>query len=353
MITDNRMTQRSRKLHGATQAATKAIRSTNPYKTTRNQFSWNLNFVLIRVIARIVLLNIATVALVGAQTLSSRIFPTPQAAVQAVTDAAAAKDRAALRDIFGPDLKNLLSGDEVADNNTFEEFARRVAEATKIEKATDARMTLLIGSEEWPFPIPIVKNGSGWSFDTKAGTEEVLNRRIGKNEIAAVYISQAYAIAQWEYFNGDDRDADQVSEYAQKLLSSPGQQDGLYWATVAEDEPSPLGSLMAYAARKGYTKKNQTGTQPEPFYGYYFKILTRQGPSAPGGAYNYIINGNMIAGFALVAYPATWGNSGVMTFVVNQEGRVYEKNFGPRTAEIAGAMTEYNPDPTWKLVRNE
>ncbi len=354
MITDNKMTQRSRRLHGATQAATKAIRSTNPHETTLNQVSWKLNFVLIRVISWIVFLSIATATMVGAQTLNSKIFPTPQAAVQAMTDATAAKDRAALRDIFGPDLKNLLSGDEVADNNAFEEFARRVAEATKIEKATDAKMTLLIGSEQWPFAIPIVKNGTGWSFDTKAGTEEVLNRRIGKNEIAAVFISQAYALAQWEYFNGDDRDHDQVSEYAQKLLSSPGKQDGLYWETVADDEPSPLGPLVAYARKEGYTRKNQgTAQSVDPFHGYYFKILTRQGPNAPGGVYNYIINGNMIAGFALVAYPATWGNSGVMTFVVNQEGRVYEKNFGPRTAEIAGAMTEYNPDPSWKLVRDE
>lgn len=303
----------------------------------------------------LLLVGIASVAVVSAQTLSTKVFPTPQAAVQAVTDATTAKNRAALQEIFGPELKNLLSGDDVADHNTFDEFAKYVAEATKIEKETDARMTLLVGNEEWPFPIPIVKNGNGWSFDTKAGTEEVFNRRIGGNEADAILVAQAYAVAQWEYFDGDDRDHDQVSEYAQKLLSSPGKQDGLYWETIADDEPSPLGPLIALARKEGYTRKTEGATtqSASPFHGYYFKILTRQGKSAPGGAYNYIINGNMISGFALVAYPATWGNSGVMTFVINQEGRVYEKDLGPKTAQIAAAMTEYNPDPTWKFVRED
>jgi len=298
---------------------------------------------------------IAGAAVVSAQTAGSKVFPTPQAAVQTLTDATRAKDRATLQDIFGPDLKKLLSGDEVADHNSFDEFVQYVAEATKLEKETDTRMTLLVGNEEWPFPIPIVKNGSGWSFDTKAGTEEVFNRRIGSNEMAAMLTAQAYAIAQWEYFDGDDRDHDQVSEYAQRLFSSSGKQDGLYWETVADDEPSPLGPLVASARQEGYTRKTPVATteSAHPFHGYHFKILTRQGKSAPGGAYNYIINGNMIAGFALVAYPATWGNSGVMTFVINQEGRVYEKDLGPGTAQIAAAMTEYNPDPSWKLVRVE
>jgi hypothetical protein len=299
-------------------------------------------------------LGLATGATVGAQTPGSKIFPTPQSAVQAVADAAGAKNMAVLREIFGPDFKNLLSGDDVADANAIGEFATHVAEGTKLEKATDAKMTLLLGSEEWPFPIPIVKNGTGWSFDTKAGTEEILNRRIGRNEIAALLVSQAYAIAQYEYFDGDDRDDDQVSEYAQKLISSPGKQDGLYWETAADEEPSPLGPLVAYARKEGYTKQKQGAAQAaNPFHGYYFKILTRQGTSAPGGAYNYIINGNMIAGFALVAYPATWGNSGVMTFVVNQEGRVYEKDLGARTPQIAGAMTEYNPDSSWILAHDD
>ena len=298
-------------------------------------------------------LGFAAVTSVGARTAAAKIFPTPQAAVEAVVAAARAKDRNAMREIFGPDVQNLLSGDEVADNNSFEEFATHVAEATSLEKQSEVKVTLLVGSDEWPFPIPLIKNGDGWSFDTKAGIEEILNRRIGRNEIAVQLISQAYAVAQYEYFDGEDQDNDQVSEYAQKLISSAGQKDGLYWETVADDDPSPLGPLMALARKEGYTKKAQGVAQSaNPFHGYYFKILTRQGASAPGGAYNYIINGNMIAGFALVAYPATWGNSGVMTFVINQEGRVYEKNLGARTAEIAGAMTEYNPDSTWRLARD-
>jgi Protein of unknown function (DUF2950) len=323
MVTDNRMTLTSRML-GLTHIAL---------------------FVLT--------LGIATAASVAAQTLGSKVFPTPQAAVKAVVDAAGAKDRAAMREIFGPEGKDLLSGDDVADNNAFEEFATHVAEASSLEKQSDAKMTLVVGKEEWPFPIPLIKKGDGWSFDTKAGAEEIINRRVGENEMAAQLISQAYVMAQYEYFDGDDRDDDQVSEYAQKLISSPGKQDGLYWETAADEDPSPLGKLVAFARKEGYTKKSQGAAQSaNPFHGYYFKILTRQGSSAPGGAYNYIINGNMIAGFALVAYPATWGSSGVMTFVVNQEGRVYEKNLGARTPEIAGAMTEYNPDSTWRLVRD-
>jgi Protein of unknown function (DUF2950) len=301
----------------------------------------------------VLILGIAMAAPAYAQTPGSKIFPTPQAAVQALADAAGAKDRAAMREIFGPDVKNLLSGDDVADNNAFEEFAKHVAEGMTMKKATEAKMNVLLGSEEWPFPIPIVKNGTGWSFDTKAGTEEILNRRIGRNEGAALLVSQAYALAQYEYFDGDDHDHDQVSEYAQKLISLPGKQDGLYWETTADEEPSPLGPLVAYARKESYSVKKGIAETATPFHGYYFKILTRQGTSAPGGGYNYIINGNMIAGFALVAYPATWGNSGVMTFVINQEGRVYQKDLGPRTAEIAGAMTEYNPDSTWTLAHDD
>jgi len=289
-----------------------------------------------------------------AQTSGPKVFSTPEQAQQALATATRDKDVAALRMIFGPEVKDLLSGDSVADNKSFETFAAHLAEAGKIEKDTDTTVTLIIGDDEWPFPIPLVKKGDGWSFDTKAGTEEILNRRIGKNEIAAILTTQVYAIAQWEYFDGDDWDEDQVSEYAQKLISSPGKKDGLYWETLADEDASPLGPLVAYARKEGYTKKPQGMAEAaNPFHGYYFKILTRQGASAPGGKYDYIINGNMIAGFGLVAYPATWGSSGAMTFVVNQEGRVYEKDLGPHTAQIAAAMTEYNPDSTWTLVKDE
>ena len=281
-----------------------------------------------------------------------QLFSSPEEATRALVTATQAKDQNSLGRIFGPGIKDLLSGDTVSDANDLSDLAAFISEGTKLEKESDQKVTLMVGNDEWPFPVAIIKTGDRWSFDTANGIEEVHARRIGGNEIDATIACRAYALAQYDYFNKGDWDEDQVSEYALKLLSSAGKKDGLYWEVVGDEEQSPLGPLVARAVDEGYTRKNGSGTQTAaPFRGYYFKILTRQGLSAPGGAYNYIINGNMIAGFALVAYPATWNNSGVMTFVVNQEGRVYEKNLGPRTTQIAAAMTEYNPDSTWSLVR--
>jgi len=281
-------------------------------------------------------------------------FSSPEEATRALVAATQAKDKDSLARIFGPRIKDLLSGDSVSDANDLSDLSAFISEGTKLEKENDQKVTLMVGNDEWPFPVPIIKAGGQWRFDTDNGIEEVYARRIGGNEIDATLVCKAYALAQYDYFNDGDWDEDQVSEYATRLLSSPGKKDGLYWEVVGDEGQSPLGPLVALAADEGYTRKKGTGTQTAaPFHGYHFKILTRQGTSAPGGAYSYIINGNMIAGFALVAYPATWGNSGVMTFVVNQEGRVYEKNLGPRTKEIAGAMTEYNPDSTWMLNRDQ
>lgn len=293
----------------------------------------------------------ANIALVQAQ---QQLFASPEEATRALVTATQAKDRESLARIFGPRIKDLLSGDPVSDANDFSDLSAFISEGTKLDKESDQKVTLLVGNDEWPFPVSIIKAGGQWRFDTDNGVEEVYNRRIGANEIDATLVCQAYVLAQDDYFGKEDWDGDQVSEYATKLLSSPGKKDGLYWEVVGDEEQSPLGPLVALAADEGYTRKKGTGAQTAaPFHGYYFKVLTRQGKSAPGGAYNYIINGNMIGGFALVAYPAVWGNSGVMTFVVNQEGRVYEKNLGARTVQIAGAMTEYNPDSTWILVRDE
>ena len=281
------------------------------------------------------------------------LFSTPEQAMKALVDAAKAKDRTALAAIFGPNAQQqLLSGDQVQDNHEMDEFAAAVEKSAKLENVNDAKFTLTIGEHNWPFPIPIVKEGSEWRFDTQAGTEEVLNRRIGENEVSAILTCRAYVLAQWQYFTEEDVDNDGVAEYAQKFISSPGKRDGLYWGTVEGAKRSPLGSLVAAARAEGYGPKG-SGSAPKhaPYHGYYFKILTRQGPHAPGGKYNYIINGNMIAGYALVAYPDKWGSSGVMTFIVNQQGRIYEKNLGPKTAQIAAAMTEYNPDLTWKLLK--
>jgi hypothetical protein len=289
------------------------------------------------------------------QAVKQETFSTPEETVQALIKAATSKDHAAFMKVFGPDSDQLLSGDPVEDNKDLEDFSTALQESSKLQKDNDTTYTLVVGKNNWSTPIPIVKRDGRWLFDTKAGLDEVLNRRIGENELSAIETCRAFVVAQWEYFTEGDWDEDAVAAYAQKFVSSPGRHDGLYWEISPDERPSPLGPLVAAARAEGYGPKEQTqgaGSKRErhPYHGYYFKILTRQGPHAPGGKYDYIINGNMIAGFALVAYPDKWGNSGVMTFFVNQQGRVYEKNLGLDTATVAGAMTEYNPDPSWKLV---
>lgn len=287
------------------------------------------------------------------QTEKQTLFSTPEEAMKALVQAAKAKNRAALGEIFGPSsLQQLLSGDPVQDNHEMDQFAAAVEKSAKLEKVNDARFTLMIGERNWPFPIPIVEEENRWRFDTRAGAEEILNRRIGDNELSAILTARAYVLAQWQYFTEAGPDKEGVAEYAQKFISSPGKRDGLYWDTAEGEKPSPLGSLVAAARAEGYGRKDDSAAPKRvPYHGYYFKILTRQGAYAPGGKYNYIINGNMIAGHALVAYPDKWGSSGVMTFIVNQQGRVYQKNLGPKTAQIAGAMTEYDPDPSWTIVK--
>jgi len=294
-------------------------------------------------------------------------FASPQEALQALVTAAKAKDRAALAKLFGPEHEQLLSGDEVEDSQDLAEFANAAQESAQLRKVSDNKYTITIGRDNWPTPVPLMQRDGKWLFDTKAGLEEVLNRRIGENELSAIATCRAYAVAQWEYYTEGDWDHDGVAEYARKLISTPGHHDGLYWETPEGENPSPLGKLIAAASAEGYASAKETpeaegkgGSDREqpsfdraPYHGYYFKILTRQGPHAPGGKYGYVINGNMIAGYALVAYPDKWGNAGVMTFIINQQGRVYQKNLGPSTAKLAVAMTDYNPDPSWKLVPTE
>lgn len=290
-------------------------------------------------------------------------FASPQEALQALVAAAKAKDRAALAKLFGPEHEQMLSGDEVEDNQDLAEFANAAQESAQLRKVNDNKFTITIGRDNWPAPVPLIQKDGKWLFDTKAGLEEVLNRRIGENELSAIATCRAYAVAQWEYYTEGDWDHDGVAEYARRLISTPGHHDGLYWETPEGENPSPLGQLIAAASAEGYAAKETTevagkgGSEKEqpsfdraPYHGYYFKILTRQGPHAPGGKYGYLINGNMIAGYALIAYPDKWGNSGVMTFIVNQQGRVYQKNLGPPTGKLAPAMIEYDPDPSWKLV---
>jgi len=300
-----------------------------------------------------------------------RTFATPQDAKDALVDAAAAKDQKALDAIFGSDYEKLRTGDPTEDAQHLERFAAHIQEACTLEKVSEEKYTLFIGKHHFPFPIPIVKDGDKWRFDSAAGVEEILNRRIGEDELSAIMVCRVYALAQWEFFTqSGDHDNDGLSEYAQRFMSTPGKHDGLYWDTTPGQEPSPLGPLVAQARAEGYGG-GQSGTTAQvkpvsqttpagtadsgaqsrhPYHGYYFKILFRQGPSAPGGAFSYLINGHMIAGFALVAYPEKWGNTGVMTFLINTQGRVYEKNLGPHTAETVAGMKDYNPDPTWKLA---
>jgi hypothetical protein len=302
-----------------------------------------------------------------AQSPAQSTYTSPDDAMQALVAAAKAKDRSALEAIFGPDHEQLLSGDEVEDANDLDDFAEAVGESAQLQKVSDLKYTVVVGKNNYPLPIPIVQKDGKWLFDTKSGLEEVLNRRIGENELSAINTCRAYAIAQWEYFTEADWDHDGVAEYAQKFISSPGQHNGLYWETAEDEKPSPLGKLVAAARDEGYGPKPRSSAASDeaakaasekeapahpraPYHGYYFKILKSQGPHAPGGKYSYLINGNMIAGYALLAYPDKWGNSGVMAFIINQQGRVYQKNLGPDTAKLATAITEYDPDTTWKLV---
>ncbi len=286
-----------------------------------------------------------------AGTISPRLFSTPEDALKALRTAAEVKDKAALAQIFGSSAKDLLSGDQVQDAAEFEEFVQHLAEKTDLVKESDSKMILHIGKENWPFPIPISKKDNQWFFDAEAGREEILNRRVGEDELIAILVCRTYVKAQREYAL-KDREGDGVVKYARKLRSDPGKKNGLFWRSRPGEEISPLGELVAQARMEGYRKtKAVFKEEPIPFHGYYFKVLTKQGKDAPGGKYNYVINGNMVGGFALVAFPSNWGKSGVMTFIVNQQGKVYQKNLGPNTLKIAQAMAQYNPNNTWTPVK--
>jgi hypothetical protein len=284
---------------------------------------------------------------------SQRLFSSPEDAVKALTEAVNAKDNTALDQIFGPSVKDLRSGDEVQDTIEFVELAKYLAQKSDLVKENDSKVNLHIGNENWPFPVPIVKYNDKWFFDTEAGKEEVLNRRIGEDELTAVLLCRAYVKAQREYVL-KDWDGDGIFAYAQKLRSDAGRRNGLFWRSSRGEALSPLGELVAQAWHEGYKKNRKTfkENEPSPFHGYYFKILTGQGKNVPGSGYNYIVNGNMVGGFAMVAFPSNWGTSGVMTFVVNQQGKVYEKNLGPDTTKIAQKMKLYNPNKTWSPVKD-
>jgi hypothetical protein len=284
-----------------------------------------------------------------AKTIRQKSFASPEEAVNALVTAVKADDKKELLAIFGPEGKELISsGDELADKVGREKFLKAYDEMNKLEKASDNKIIIHVGADDWSLPIPIVKKGNAWIFDTKTGKEEILNRRIGRNELNVIEVLHAYVNAQCEY-SSKDRVGDGIAQFAQKIISTKGKHDGLYWEAKEGEEMSPLGPLVARAASEGYAKKSN-GFTLEPFHGYYYKILNGQGKYATGGAYNYVVKGKMILGYALVAYPAQYGNSGIMTFVVNQEGVIYEKNLGRNTMSMAKAMKIFNPDKTWKKV---
>jgi DUF2950 family protein len=261
-------------------------------------------------------------------------------------DAARTGDQKTMLAIFGPEGKGLVwSGDAVADRRRRERFVAAYDEKHSFE-AGGGKVVLDVGNDNYPFPIPIVPDGPTWRFDTAAGKEEIIDRRIGRNEFYAIQTSLAYVDAQREYYTRDP-DGDALLHYAQKFASTPGKKDGLYWPTKEGETPSPLGPLVARARGEGYSKKSAA---PVPYWGYYYRILTAQGTDAPGGAYRYLAHGRMMGGFALVAYPAQYGVSGIMSFIVNQDGVVYQKNLGPKTAALGLAMKEFNPGSTWTKV---
>jgi hypothetical protein len=281
-------------------------------------------------------------AVTKAKPEAQRVFATPEQAAAELANAIRSNDLTHIHSVLGAGSgKVIRSGDPVQDAAGRKRFLEAYETSVKVEPSGDATATLLIGLEEFPFPFPLVKLTTGWKFDSKAGAEEVLNRRIGRNERSAIQVCLAYVDAQREYAT-KDRDKDGLLEYAHKFISTPGEHDGLYWETREGEAASPLGPLSTRAKEQGYN----IGTQP--YHGYYYKILTAQGADNPGGAYSYIVRGKMIGGFALVAYPARWGASGVMTFMCNHRGVVYEKNIGKDTVAIAERITRYNPDASWK-----
>jgi len=303
-----------------------------------------------QIFAAAVVLVIAVIGFgfADAAAVKQKGFATPEEAVKAFAAAMKSNDESELLSIFGAAEKELVSsGDPVRDTQRREMFISDFEQKNSLSQE-GAKMVLIIGEKDWPFPVPLVKKGDQWFFDTKAGKEEILNRRIGENELSIVQTLLAIVDAQREYAM-KDRDNDGVREYAEKFGSDPGQKNGLYWETQPGEEPSPLGELVADARAEGY-RRSGSKQGPIPFHGYYFRILTKQGKHASGGAFDYVVKNNMIGGFAVVAYPAAYGNSGVMTFMVNHEGVVYEKNLGKNTAKTARAMKWFDPDKTWKKV---
>jgi hypothetical protein len=309
-------------------------------RTKRNfdKFHW-ANLPGLAVVAVLLTVFFATHSM--AQHPGQKTFSSAEDAFNALVMAAQNNDEKAMFEILGRHGKQIVSsGDETEDANSRANFVQRYQEMHRLVKEPDGTTVLYIGANNWPLPIPLVHKGNSWYFDTEAGKKDILYRRIGRNELSAVRVCQELVAAQKELYSM------QHNEYAQKFFSDEGQHDGLYWKAADGEPRSPIGPLVASAVAEGYAKSRDGA--PTPYRGYYFHILTRQGKDAPGGAKSYIVNGKMTEGFAFVAYPAKYRSSGVMTFIVNEDGVVYERNLGRKTDVLAKAMKEYNPDSSWR-----
>jgi hypothetical protein len=306
-------------------------------------------FKLAGLILSVALATLGVLTSVGAAAADQRTFSSPEQAAEALAAAWRSGGISELLAIFGPSADKLVSsGDPVAEKEARDRLASSYDEAHRLEVEGADKAIIVLGKDEWPYPIPLVKQGTSWRFDVNAGAEQIIDRRIGRNELNAIEVCRTYVDAQREYA-AKDRLGDGLHEYAQRVASSEGKHDGLFWRISGADEESPLGPLVVAAEAQGYRAASAEGRVP--FHGYFYRILTRQGQSAPGGAQDYLVKGHMTGGFALVAFPATYGDAGVMTFIVNQNGIVFEKNLGPNTGDIARQMTEYNPDTTWKIAQ--
>jgi hypothetical protein len=293
---------------------------------------------------------LALVLLVAQGCTTQTAFDSPAKAVDSLVAAIRAQDTGQLRSVLGPEGDEVISsGDPVADRNLLATFLNAYDEKHQLTPGEDGSTILIVGNNDWPMPIPIVQEDGKWRFDTAAGKEEILNRRIGRNELSAIQSCLAVLDAQREYMTMD-RDADGLCEYAGRFISEPGKKNGLYWPTAENEPPSPLGPLAAAASEEGYTTSQPVSASPRAFHGYRFRILTRQGRNAPGGAMDYMAKGKLIGGFAVVAWPADYGNSGIMTFLMSHDGIVYQRDLGEDSAKTAMAMTAYDPGPGWKTV---
>ncbi len=279
----------------------------------------------------------------GAPAPGQQTFASPDDAVSALRTAVESYNQDALDKIFGPEIQSLRTGDKVQDEKNARHFATAMAESCQLDRESGNEIFIEVGTNNWPMPVPLVQANGQWFFDTPAGKEEAIDRHVGKDELAAIGVLRAYVSAQQQFaaMNG--------GVYAEKFNSSEGKHDGLYWPSMENEPHSMIGRLVAEAEAEGYSG----GKGPQPFHGYYFKILTRQGTAAPGGKMNYMSDGGLKNGFALVAWPQSWNQSGVMTFIVNQDGTVYQRDLGEKTSRMASRIKEYNPDSDWKLVQDE